>query len=90
MFWLAIMVGIGVAGYLHFRRMQDGAAGEGRAMSAREAREVLGVAADATAQDIRSAYTRLMRSMHPDAGGTDYMAGKLNEAKRVLLQVNKV
>jgi DnaJ domain len=54
-------------------------------MTPDEARAVLGVGADATADDIRAAYHRLMKKIHPDQGGSNYLASKLNAAKAVLL-----
>jgi type IV secretory pathway TraG/TraD family ATPase VirD4 len=54
-------------------------------MTESEAREILGVTADATADAIRAAYKRLMLKVHPDAGGTTYFARQLNEARAVLL-----
>ena len=54
-------------------------------MSAEEARQVLGVPAAASPEDIRKAHRRLIQKLHPDAGGSDYLARKLNEARDVLL-----
>ncbi len=54
-------------------------------MSAEEACEILGVEPDATPQDIETAYRRVMKSAHPDHGGSDWMAAKVNQAKDVLL-----
>ena len=54
-------------------------------MSAEEACEILGVAPDATPEDIETAYRRVMKSAHPDHGGSDWMAAKVNQAKDVLL-----
>lgn len=54
-------------------------------MSADEAREILGVEANATPDEIESAYRRVMKSAHPDHGGSDWMAAKVNQAKDVLL-----
>ncbi len=54
-------------------------------MSKDEARAILGVRADATADDIRAAHRRLMKDFHPDKGGSDYLAAKINAAKDVLL-----
>lgn len=61
-----------------------GAAG-GAAMSRAEALAVLGLAAGATAEEIRAAHRRLMRAAHPDAGGSDWIAARLNLARDVLL-----
>lgn len=57
----------------------------GAKMSKEEARAVLGVKPDATPDDIRAAHRRLMKDFHPDMGGTDYLAAKINAAKDVLL-----
>ncbi len=50
-----------------------------------EARSILGVEAGASRQEIQAAYTRLMRSVHPDAGGTSGLAAQLNAARDRLL-----
>ncbi len=54
-------------------------------MSADEACEILGVPASASPEDIENAYRRVMKSAHPDHGGSDWMAAKVNQAKDVLL-----
>jgi hypothetical protein len=43
-----------------------------------EARSILGVGPDATADEIRSAHARLIRLAHPDKGGTAGLAAQLN------------
>ena len=55
------------------------------AMTRAEALEVLGLKEGASEREIKDAYRRLMSQMHPDKGGSDWMAAKLNTAKRVLL-----
>jgi DnaJ-domain-containing protein 1 len=57
----------------------------GGAMSRSEALEVLGLREGATSNDIRAAHRRLIVQNHPDHGGSDYLASKINEAKDVLL-----
>jgi hypothetical protein len=59
-------------------------ANEGR-MNRAKALQVLGLKDGATADDVRAAHRRLMKTMHPDLGGSDFLAAQINEAKDVLL-----
>jgi DnaJ family protein C protein 19 len=54
-------------------------------MSREEAYAVLGLAQGASKAEIRAAHRRLMRAAHPDAGGSDWLAARINEARDVLL-----
>lgn len=56
------------------------------AMSRDEALSVLGLKPAATNEDIKNAHRRLMKDFHPDRGGSDYIAAKINQAKDILLQ----
>jgi hypothetical protein len=51
-----------------------------------EAYAILGLAPGADAAAIKEAHHRLMKKLHPDHGGTDYLAQKINRARDVLLQ----
>jgi hypothetical protein len=54
------------------------------AMSEAEAYRVLGLAPGASIEEVRGAYRRLMRRVHPDLGGSSALAAMINAAKEVL------
>ena len=54
-------------------------------MTREEAYAVLGLHPGASEPEIRDAHRRLMRGAHPDAGGSDWLAARINQARDILL-----
>lgn len=71
----------------------DAAAGRGGAprgpMSQEEAYQILGLQPGAKAEEIVHAHRTLMKRIHPDQGGTNYLAARVNEAKDTLLRQHR-
>ena len=55
------------------------------AMTRDQALAVLGLSEGASREEIKGAYQRIISGLHPDRGGSDYLAAQVNEAKAVLL-----
>jgi len=67
------------------KRADEGAQTLRRAMTADEAAAALGVSIDADEDAIKAAHKKLIAQIHPDKGGTNYLAAKINEARDFLL-----
>jgi hypothetical protein len=95
---VALLIGLGFAASTITRARGAGAGfedlGEGpsqapprgqKGMSRKEALAVLGLQEGADEASIQAAHRRMIVRAHPDQGGSDYLAAKVNEAKTVLL-----
>lgn len=67
-------------------RGRDDGERPGRRMSRGEALEVLGLEPDADESDIRAAHKRLLSLVHPDRGGSAYLARRVYQARDTLLE----
>jgi DnaJ-class molecular chaperone len=55
-------------------------------MTEAEAYQILGLKFGASKQDISEAHRKLIQKNHPDHGGSDYLAAKINLARKTLLR----
>ena len=77
---------IGAGLWLTVASRQRVVEGRREAMTEAEARSVLGVPADATPEAVQAAWRRLMARAHPDQGGTEGLAARVNAARDRLLK----
>jgi hypothetical protein len=78
------ILGLGAAGWwFWFRR---GAGAKPERMTHEEARRLLDVPIDATAEEIRAAHRRLVARVHPDVGGSADLTRQVNAARDTLLR----
>jgi hypothetical protein len=77
---LAVLLALVIGAYGWWRRFRRAGA-----MSAGEARALLGLDATADAGAVRDAHRRLITRVHPDAGGSAELATRVNAARDVLL-----
>jgi DnaJ family protein C protein 19 len=54
-------------------------------ISEQEAWQILGLKAGANRDEIKTAHKKLMQKIHPDRGGNDYLAARINQAKELLI-----
>jgi hypothetical protein len=70
----------------HAQAGEESSAGFDEPMMTEElAMEVLGLSGEVSKEDITAAHRKLMQKMHPDRGGTDYLATMINTAKDYLI-----
>ncbi len=57
-------------------------------MTREQARSILNTDENATEKEIKAAHRRIIQKIHPDQGGSDYLAAQVNRAKEVLLKTD--
>lgn len=60
--------------------------GSSAPLTVEEACHILGVEESASKQEILKAHKKLIRALHPDQGGSDYLAARVNQAKDFLIE----
>ncbi len=75
---LPLLLALGLVGWAWWKSTRD-------RMPAAEARRLLELPAGAGADEIRAAHRRLIARVHPDAGGSEELARRVNAARDVLI-----
>lgn len=68
-----------------YHQQQSNRPPRGNTMSKAEALEVLGLIPGASEEQIIQAHRKLISKLHPDKGGSNYLAAQINLAKKTLL-----
>lgn len=84
--WLPAAGLIGAGLWLTVTSRQRAPAPRAAGLSEAEARAILGVSSEATAAEIQAAWRKVMARAHPDQGGTEGLAARVNAARDRLLK----
>ena len=71
--------------FYQLKQRQTEKPNENMVMDENEALQILGLATHATQDEIVQRHRQLIQKNHPDRGGSDYLAAKINKAKDILL-----
>lgn len=83
---IAILTALWPIGVSYFRLNKTAApSAQNLPLTEAEAYDVLGLTQGASEEDIRAAHLRLMKKVHPDQKGSDWLAKKINAARDLLL-----